>query len=109
MINDDRKTLAKLEYSVDADGEIYIDISIEDYSLSTINQFALLLASIATPSFQLQTLAVAQEAFSRDGKNEELKILIGEIIKKQGVLDLLEDSEADIDEDDPLIKPSDLM
>lgn len=109
MINDDRKTLAKLEYSVDADGEIYIDISIEDYSLSTINQFALLLASIATPSFQLQTLAVAQEAFSRDGKNEELKILIGEIIKKQGVLDLLEDSETDIDEDDPLIKPSDLM
>ena len=109
MINDDRKTLAKLEYSVDADGEIYIDISIEDYSLSTINQFALLLASTATPSFQLQTLAVAQEAFSRDGKNEELKILIGEIIKKQGVLDLLEDSETDIDEDDPLIKPSDLM
>jgi len=109
MINDNRKMLAKLEYSVDADGEIYIDICIEDYSTSTINQFALLLASIATPTFQLQTLAVAQEAFSRDGKTEELKMLIGEIIKKQGTLDLLEDEETDIETDDPLIKPSDLM
>lgn len=108
--NDDRKTLAKLEYSIDADGEIYIDIVIEDYSTPTINQFAALLASIPTVSFQLQTLGIAQEAFTRDGKIDELKYLIAEIIKKQGVLNLLEESEeTDAELDDPLIKPTDLI
>lgn len=110
MNNDERKTLAKLEYSIDASGEIYIDIVIEDYSTPTLNQFSILLASIPTVSFQLQTLGVAQEAFNRDGKVEELKYLISEIIKKQGVLNVLEESEeTDIDSDDPLIKPTDLM
>lgn len=108
MINDERKTLAKLEYAIDASGEIYIDISIEDYSKSTISQFALLLASIPTSTFQIQTLEIANEAFTRDGKLDQLKLLIAEVIKRQSFLELKKDSETDID-DDPLIHPTDLM
>lgn len=108
MINDERKTLARLEYAVDASGEIYIDISIEDYTKSTLNKFALLLASIPTTTFQIQTLEVVQEAFTRDGQLEELKSLISEIIRRQAYLEQIKDSEADID-DDPLINPTDLM
>lgn len=109
MSDDNRKTLAKLEYSIDADGEIYIDILIDDYSSETITQFGVLLASISSASFQIQTLNVAQEAFSRDGRVDELKLLLREIIKRQASIKLLEeDSDAD-NADDPLIKPTDLM
>lgn len=107
--NDDRKILAKLEYLVDANGEIYIDILIDDYSTDTLNQFALLLASISTTSFQLQTLSVTQEAFTRDGKIEELKLLVAEMLKKQVVLHMEEETETDTNVDDPLIQPSDLI
>lgn len=110
MNHDERKILAKLEYSIDLSGDIYIDILIDDYSETTISQFATLLSSIPTASFQLQTLAIAQEAFSKDGKTEELKLLISEVIKQQGIMNILEnEGEADDKKDDPLIKPSDLM
>lgn len=108
-MNEDRKTLAKLEYSIDADGEIYIDILIEDYSTATITQFGVLLASISSSSFQIQTLNVAQEAFSRDGKVDELKFLLREMIKRQAIITLSEEISTDDDIDDPLIKPTDLM
>jgi hypothetical protein len=114
MNDEEHKTLAKLEYSIDEDGEIYIDILIEDYSDETLIQFARLLSSIPTSKFQLQTLGIAQEAFSKDGRLEELKILVSEIVKLQGfnkILDYLETKDTTINEekDNPLIKPSDLM
>jgi hypothetical protein len=109
MNDDERKTLAKLEYSIDSSGEIYIDILIEDYSESTINQFAALLSSLSMPTFQLQTLAIAQEAFTKDGKVDELKSLISQIIKKQGIANILDGMVTDEEKDDPLIKPTDLM
>lgn len=107
MNEQQRKTLAKLEYSVDASGEIYIDIAIEDYQENTIDKFALLLASIPIPSFQLQTLEVAQEAFSRDGRTKELERLVTEILKTQKLVSRYEESEDDRDE--PLISPTDLI
>jgi len=85
MNDEEHKTLAKLEYSIDEDGEIYIDILIEDYSDETLIQFARLLSSIPTSKFQLQTLGIAQEAFSKDGrqgKNELKKQLPYEVKAK---------------------------
>ena len=108
MRDGERKTLAKLEYSVDVSGEIYIDIAIEDYSEKTIDKFALLIASVQTTNFQLQTLAVAQEAFTRDGKNNELERLISEILRTQKFQSSYNEESED-DRDKPLISPTDLI
>ena len=122
-MEDEMNTLASLQYRIDASGEIFIDITLDDYSEEIIKKFATLLASITTTSFQVQTLKVAQEAFIEDGRKSELFMLVQEMIQKQKILDQLSEKEQDQDneedysnkerkgseDDDPLIKPTDLM
>ena len=122
-MSDERKTLAKLEYSIDANDEIYIDISLDDYSEQTIKRLSTLLASISTMSFQIQTVQVAQEAFTKEGRGDELELLVTEMLRKQELFEAIEektllnlDDDDDDDEEDeeickdnPLIQPTDLM
>lgn len=112
-MEDERSTLASLQYSIDASGEIYIDIALEDYSEEIIKKFAVLLASISTTSFQVQTLKVAQDAFLADGRQKEMFILVKEMLEKQKVINKLDEEEKvekeENNQDDPLIKPTDLM
>lgn len=112
-MEDERSTLASLQYTIDANGEIYIDIALEDYSEEIIKKFAVLLASISTASFQVQTLKVAQDAFLADGRQKEMFVLVKEMLEKQKVFNKL-DEEKEVekeenDQDNPLIKPTDLM
>lgn len=112
-MEDERSTLASLQYSIDASGEIYIDIALEDYSEEIIKKFAVLLASISTTSFQVQTLKVAQDAFLADGRQKEMFMLVKEMLEKQRVFNKLDEEEKvekeENNQDDPLIKPTDLM
>jgi len=112
-MEDERSTLASLQYSIDASGEIYIDIALEDYSEEIIKKFAVLLASISTTSFQVQTLKVAQDAFLADGRQKEMFILVKEMLEKQRIFNKLYEEEKvekeENNQDDPLIKPTDLM
>ena len=112
-MEDERSTLASLQYSIDASGEIYIDIALEDYSEEIIKKFAVLLASISTTSFQVQTLKVAQDAFLADGRQKEMFMLVKEMLEKQRVCNKLDEEEKvekeENNQDDPLIKPTDLM
>lgn len=114
-MEDERNTLASLQYSIDESGEIYIDITLEDYSEEIIKKFGTLLASVSTTSFQVQTLKVAQDAFMSDDKQKELFLLIQEVLAKQKLFNSLEEStEQDTsgesrEHNDPLIKPTDLM
>ena len=113
-MEDERSTLASLQYSIDASGEIYIDIALEDYSEEIIKKFAVLLASISTTSFQVQTLKVAQDAFFADGRQKEMFMLVKEILEKQKIFDQIDEEETiekkeKSNKEDPLIKPTDLM
>jgi len=112
-MEDERSTLASLQYSIDASGEIYIDITLEDYSEEIIKKFAVLLASISTTSFQVQTLKVAQDAFLADGRQKEMFMLVKEMLEKQRIFNKLDVEEKvekeENNQDDPLIKPTDLM
>ena len=112
-MEDERNTLASLQYSIDASGEIYIDIALEDYSEEIIKKFAVLLASISTTSFQVQTLKVAQDAFLADGRQKEMFMLVKEMLEKQRIFNKLDEEEKvekeENNQDDPLIKPTDLM
>ncbi len=113
-MEDERSTLASLQYSIDASGEIYIDIALEDYSEEIIKKFATLLASIQTVSFQVQTLKVAQDAFLADGRQKEMFMLVKEMLEKQKIFDQIDEEETikkkeESNKEDPLIKPTDLM
>lgn len=112
-MGDERSTLVSLQYSIDANGEIYIDISLEDYSEEIIKKFAVLLASISTTSFEVQTLKVAQDTFLANGRQKEMFMLTKEMLEKQRVFNKLNEGELvekkENNQDDPLIKPTDLM
>jgi hypothetical protein len=110
-MNDENAALAILQYSIREDGEIYIDIQLDDYSDFTLNKFALLLASLSNTGFQLQTLQVAQEGFVKDGKTVELQKLISQILLNEKSFSNTKESDEgeDYKKDDPLIKPTDLM
>jgi hypothetical protein len=113
MNNDDKNILSKLSYSIDKNGEIYVDISIEDYSEEALKKLATLLASISTPNFELQTLSIANEAFNKDEKDEEFNFLVTHMLEKKDIFnnlqikDFYKEDEGD-GENDPLIKPTDL-
>lgn len=111
MTNEEKTVLATLQYSIHEDGEIYIDISLDDYSDFTLSKFALLLASLSSTSFQLQTMQVAQEGFARDGKTTELQKLITQILANEKIFSNINESNKgeESKKDDPLIKPTDLM
>ena len=109
----ERKEKAKLAYSIDTNGEIFIDIDIVDYSEATIKQFSSLLASIPETSFQVQTLAIIQEAFIKDEKTEEFTQLVQSILLNQANHMLMNEKEKEEykqeRKDSPLIKPSDII
>lgn len=108
----ERETIAKLEYTIDSKGDIYIDIAISDYSNDTIKKFGTLLASIPTTNFEIQTLSMAKEAFLKDNHVKEFDLLIEEILNKKTLFLIKQEAnlaDRSEDEHEPLIKPTDLI
>lgn len=97
---------ASICYSVDSDGEISIDVGMEDYSEDTVDKFSLLFASIPCDEFQVQAMTILQSAFERDDKGEEFERFARGVFIKS--LLLTRGTERQEKSDDPLIKPTDL-
>ena len=114
-LNNGLKTdIATVTYRVDKEREFYVDINLEDYSADTVRNLGYLIASIPTVRFQVQTMDIVKTAFMKDGKNEELEKLIATVIvKSEKFLDRLEkqceEEESKAKENEPYIKPSDML
>ena len=100
-------------YTVDQDGEFKVDINISDYNRETIDYLATLIASIPSHQFQLQTINIVKDAFTKDEKVPELETLIASVIlKSETLLESLQKSNKKDDKggtDEPCIKPSDML
>lgn len=104
-------------YSVDDSGEIVIDVGMDDYSPETLEKFSLLMASIPTTTFQVQSMQVLQTAFENDGKDDEFSQFVKSVIVKSTIFGESgkhergrgEGSKKRKSGDDPVIKPTDLF
>ena len=100
-------------YTVDKDGEFKVDINISDYDRETIDYLATLIASIPSHQFQLQTINIVKDAFTKDEKVSELETLIASVIlKSETLLESLQKSNKEDNKggtDRPCIKPSDML
>ena len=103
-------------YTVDKDGEFKVDIHISDYDRETIDYLSTLIASIPSAQFQVQTINIVKDAFTKDEKVSELETLIASVILKSETLleSLQKANEANKEDgkggtDEPCIKPSDML
>lgn len=103
---------ASLTYSIKKDGEIVVDLSIDDFSEKAIEGLATLLSSISTIDFQIQTVALIEEAFLSQGKGLEFEFFAADMIQK--ATENIEKERGLLDEgggrkEVPIIKPTDLL
>jgi hypothetical protein len=106
--------VASISYSIDANGEISIDVQIEDYSLDTIEKFSLLFASIPSKQFQLQAMDILRTAFHNDERYEEFVQFAGWVVVKTTLMNNefknnLNKGQKNGKSDEPIIKPTDLL
>ncbi len=110
------KIQASITFSVDDNGEILLDVAIDDWSDKSIDRFATVLASLSTLQIQTETLTIVKEYFSKHNKDKEFETLVFKMLsrseaileKYQEAAEELEEQE-DSSEDDPFIKPTDMM
>ena len=100
-----------LTFYVKADGEIFIDINLEDYSEETLRNFSKILAGISSLRFQLQTIDIVKHGFLESGKVKEFEKLLVQILSlsRQDVQAMESYMNKRLKEEEPCIKPSDML
>ena len=106
---------SSLTYYIQEDGEIFCDINLIDYSDETLKRFAQLLVGISSLRFQVQTIEMVQNGFLEADKLPEYEKLLHHIVimSQQDNLNLEATTETltqrQKSEEDPCIKPSDML
>lgn len=115
MANARSNNSAQVSYSLDANGEFYIDVQIEDYSEEAMEKLSLLVASIGSDAFEAQTMEILRLAFAEEGKDVEFTSFLSRTLLKRTILsgkDMIEQIKNEDEEnnkDKPIIKPTDLL
>ena len=110
------KQVVTITYRVDEEGEFYVDALLSDYEAGTIDKLSTLIASIPTMKFQIQTISIIKNAFLEEGMEEELESLLASVLLKsedfaKNIENTIkqENETKDSGEDEPCIKPSDML
>ena len=100
-----------LTYYVKADGEIFIDINLEDYSEETLSNFSKILAGISSLRFQLQTIDIVKSGFLEAGKIKEFEKVLIQILflSQQDIQEMESFTKRHSKGEEPCIKPSDMI
>ena len=100
-----------LTYYVKADGEVFVDVNLVDYSEETLNNFSKILAGISSLRFQLQTIDMVKNGFLESGKMEEFKQLLTQIvlISREDITEMESYTKGKLKGEEPCIKPSDMI
>tara|TARA_R100001594_G_C3838067_1_gene215089 strand:+ start:34 stop:369 length:336 start_codon:yes stop_codon:yes gene_type:complete len=91
------------------EGEMFIDIHLPDYEDKTLKEFAQVIASLSSPSLQIEAINMMQNGFKELGKEKECDKVLIEIasitIKETDLLEKIRVKQ----EEEPCIKPSDML
>jgi hypothetical protein len=97
----DEKT-SRLSYCVDDDGELYIDVNLKDFEPQTIRNFSKLLISISSVELYIETIETIKNGLINHGHPDLFLLLVEEVSKHS------KETEEE-NEDEPCIKPSDML
>lgn len=102
---------ASIVFVIGKDGTFSIDVNIQDFDEESIENLSTLFSSIGNDSFQNQALLIIKDAFVDRGKTDEFtNFLTSTILKKKLMESITEEpEEREIKDDDPIIKPTDLL
>ncbi len=111
------KIQASITFSVDDNDEILLDVAIDDWSDKSIDRFATVLASLSTLQIQTETLTIVKSYFNQHGKDKEFETLVFKMLSRSEAIlekyqedaEKLEEEPKDSSEDDPFIKPTDMV
>lgn len=99
----------KLSYCVDDDGNIFIDIKLKDYEPQTVANFAYLIANLSDIELHAQTINAIKNGFLSNNQSELydefLELVMGNIQENMK----LRQEERQNQEEQPCIKPSDML
>ena len=100
-----------LTYYVRNDGEIFVDVNLVDYSKETLSNFSKVLAGISSLRFQLQTIDMVKNGFLESDKSKEFEELLTQIllITRQDVQAMESFTDRNLKEEEPCIKPSEMI
>ena len=111
MPTNNKEFSSQVVFSMRGDGELYIDIDIEDYSDDSIKNFAKLISALGTLQLQLETVQIASSGII-ETLPEKIDLFLTEITRiasKKLSKEDIDPPEVDGKKDEPCIKPSDLI
>lgn len=109
-LEEDNDILSSVTYSVDQDGEMYIDITIDSFDDHAITRFAELLVTISTMKCHLTTMEMIKVNFTEEGQTEQLKNLLALVVANHATVLGKELSDfGGTETEEPCIKPSDML
>lgn len=107
---------SSLTYYITDGDEIFFDVNLVDYSDESLKSFAKILVGISSFRFQVQTIEMVQDGFLEADKTDEYEKLLHYIIltSQRDQRNLDKDAVDNLDrrqksEEDPCIKPSDML
>jgi len=95
-------------FYVQSDGTIFLDINLSDYSEETIDNFSHMMCSLGSEEFQLQALDIVQNGMIKDNKMDEFERFLTVMAQNTPLVHKAKKTRQKT-EDDPCIKPSDMI
>lgn len=96
------ETTSCLSYCVDDDGELYIDVNLKDLEPHTIRNLAKLLLSLSSVELYVETIETIKNGLVNQGQPDLFLLLAEEVAEYSK--DIRKENE-----DEPCIKPSDML
>jgi len=96
------ETTSCLSYCVDDDGELYIDVNLKDLEPHTIKNLAKLLLSLSSVELYVETIETIKNGLVNQGQPDLFLLLAEEVAEYSK--DIRKENE-----DEPCIKPSDML
>ena len=106
---DEAEVHSTLTFYTQEDGSIYLDVNLSDYTNDIIDGFANMVSTIFCESFQLQAIEIVREGLVKEGKTEELKRFIIKVAENTIAEKISNMNQLQKSEDDPCIKPSEML
>lgn len=98
------ETTSCINYCIDDDGELYIDVNLKNLEPHTILNIAKLLISLSSLELYVETVETIKKGLVDQGQ-PDLFILLAEEVADYAT----ENNKKESNEDEPCIKPSDML
>ncbi len=98
--------LSAVIFSIDDQGEVYVDINLKESTKESVKSLSTLLATVASPTMPVTVLEMIKTSLLKEDRTEEYIAFIADYMSKTDAI--LEDYGQSVKEE-PFIKPSDMI